>query len=380
MNLKIYTLISSFRRFSILFTIVALIFGISSCTKHIREICLDCNNPPIDSIYTHNGLYVINEGNFNWANASISYIDLADTLVEQDMFARSNDNRSLGDVAQGMRIFNGLGYIIVNNSNKIEVVSLPELKSVRSITTGFNLPRNIQFIDSGKAYVTNLLKDISIIDLKTLTVTNTIPTANWTEGMVRYNNYVFVTCIGKYSSPNSERIARLLVVDCEQDKIIDSIESGKEPLGIVMDKRNKLWVLCTGGYDNYEAPSLFRVNPDLMIVEKTFHFLSVQDAPSRLCINSLGDTLYFLKNGVYQMPVASSAIPDVPVIPSNGHLFYGLGIDPSNGNIFVTDAVDYVQNGWVYRYDQINKTLLNGYKVGRIPSSFCFPKASESKR
>jgi hypothetical protein len=317
-------------------------------------------------------MFVINEGNFNWGNSSVTYIDLSDTLVDQDLF-NSVNKRRLGDVAEGMKIFNGMGFIVVNNSNTIEVVSLPSFKSVKTIT-GFNSPRAIEFIDSTKAYVTNLLKDISIVDLKSLTVTRSISVANWTEGMVRYQKYVFVSCVGQFSEPNSQRKAKLIVIDSDRDKIVDSIASGKEPLGIVLDKRQKIWVLCTGGYDQYEAPSLIRINPDLMIAEKVFTFASVNDAPSRLCINSLGDTLYFLKDGIFQMPVTSSAIPATPFIPSNGHLFYGLGIDPANGNIFVTDAVDFTQNGWVYRYNQLTGALLNSYSAERIPGSFCFPK------
>ena len=79
------------------------------------------------------------------------------------MFGRVND-RPLGDVAEAMKVYNMKGYIVVNNSNTVEVVSLPDFKSVKSIT-GFNSPRNIEFIDSNKAYVTNLLKDISVVDL-----------------------------------------------------------------------------------------------------------------------------------------------------------------------------------------------------------------------
>jgi len=110
-----------------------------------------------------------------------------------------------------------------------------------------------------------------------------------------------------------------------------------------------------------------------MIPEKVFTFTDINDVPSRLAINSGGDTLYFLNNGVFQMPVTSSAIPEIAFIPSAG-LFYGLGIDPVNGNIFVSDAVDFVQNGWVYRYDQTTGALLNSYSVETIPGSFCFPK------
>ena len=368
----LYRTLSSIKRIYLILPIIILVFGIFSCSKApIRQEGPPPPPPPVTDT-SHRGVYVINEGNFNWGNSSVTYIDLTDSVIAKDVFKSIND-RGLGDVAEGMKIFNGKGFIVVNNSNKIEVVSLPSFKSVKTIT-GFNSPRAIEFIDSSKAYVTNLLKDISIVDLKSLTITKTISMPDWTEGIIRYKHWVFVTCVGQYTEPNSMRKAKLIVIDSDVDKIVDSIASGKEPVGIVLDKREKIWVLCTGGFDNYEAPTLIRINPDLMIAEKIFTFPNINDAPSRLCINSLGDTLYFLKDGIFQMPVTSSAIPGTPFIPSNGHLFYGLGIDPANGNIFVTDAIDFAQNGWVYRYNQLTGALLNSYSAERIPGSFCFPK------
>jgi hypothetical protein len=75
------------------------------------------------------------------------------------------------------------------------------------------------------------------------------------------------------------------------------------------------------------------------------------------------------------MPVTSAALPDQPLIASNGRLFYGLAIHPNTGNIYVGDAKDYVQNGTAYQYS-VNGTLIRQYITGRIPGSFCFTKNS----
>lgn len=346
-----------------------------SCSKEpIREQSTN-DGGPSPTTYD-NGIFIINEGNFNWGNASITYINNKTNIVEQDVFRKVND-RPLGDVAQSMSVFNDMGFIVVNNSNKVEVVSLADFKSVKSIS-GFNSPRYIAFVDSSKAYVTNLQHDVSIIDLNSLTITKTITTMEWTESMVVYKNYLFVTCIGTYTEPSNIRKAKLLVIDTKQDKVIDSIQTGKEPVGVVIDKKDRIWVLCTGGFDYYEPASLIRINPDLLIPEKVFTFPSGNDVPSHLCINPGGDTLYFLKNGVFQMPVAALDLPSEPLIPANGQLFYGLAVHPNTGNIYVSDAVDYVQNGWAYQYSPHGQ-LIKAYEAGRIPGSFCFsPKSRQS--
>lgn len=356
------------------FLTLLVILSVSSCQKDpVREVISTDPGTPVT--YT-SGVFVINEGNFNWGNASVTFLDNSSDSVFDDIFGKMNNNKKLGDVAQEMKIQNGRGYIVVNNSNKIEVVSTTDFKSIATIN-GFNSPRAICLASNRKAYVTNLYKDISIVDLTTNTITKTIPTENWTESMTMYDSYLFVSAVGKYSDPNANRHAKILVIDTQSDEIIDSIKSGKEPLGMVIDKKNKVWVLCTGGYDGFEAPSLLCINPDLRMVEKTITLPKNQYSPSRLCINGTRDTLYFLFNGIYKLPVSEESLPANAFIPAQNKLFYGLDIDPVTGNIYATDAVDYVQDGWVYRFSQKNGAVIESFKAGRIPSSFCFSDASK---
>jgi len=344
----------------------------SSCSKDpIRQKIIDPDTTRAANY--ENGIFIINEGNFNWGNASVTYLDNASNHVFQDVFAKSN-SRSLGDVAESMTIVNGLGYLVINNSNRIEVVSLKDFKSVKTIE-GLHLPRFLQVIDSNKAYVTNLLNSISIIDLKTNMVTKAIQTNSWTENLVRYNKCVFVTSIGSFNKPSSQRNAQILVIDIGTDAVVDSIQTGKEPIGLVLDKYQKLWALCSGGYDNYEAPALLRINPDLRIVEKEFTFPNLQEVPGRLCINPTGDTIYFLKGGVFQMPVLSQTLPGQALINDDGRLFYGLNINPVSGYIYVSDAKDYVQNGTAFQYT-VHGNLITHYATGRIPGSFCFTRGA----
>lgn len=359
-----------------LFTFIALYT--ESCSKDpIRE---KQDGPPdtipVTQTYT-NGIFIINEGNFNWGNASVTYIDQNTGAVQQNIFEKANQ-RSLGDVAQSMKVYKNYGLIVINNSNKVEVVTLKDFKSFRSVS-GFNSPRYIEVVDSNKAYVSNLTKDISVIDLKTFTVERTIQTPTWTEGLVKFDHFVFVTSVGNYFLSNVNRKAQLYVIDAEKDMIVDSIVTGKEPLGIVIDKKQKVWVMCTGGYDHYEAPSLIRIDPALRLVEKVFTFPANSTIPSKFCINPTADTLYFIKGGVFQMPVTSVELPSEPLIPADGHLFYGLAIHPKTGSIFVSDAIDYVQNGVVYQFSPKTGQQIKSFNAGRIPGSFCFTTDSGVK-
>jgi DNA-binding beta-propeller fold protein YncE len=351
------------------------VYVFTGCSKTpIREVPPPV--APIDSTITYNkGVFVINEGNFNWANASVSYIAGKTDVIYSDIYKVAND-RALGDVAQSMNILGNRGFIVVNNSNKIEVVSLADFKSLATIT-GFNSPRYIGFVDSTKAYVTNMQRNISVVDLRKNVIAKTIATPYWTEGLLHFGNYMFVTCIGGFNQTTADRKSQVYIIDTRSDIIIDSLAMGKEPVSITVDRKNKIWVICTGGYNNYEAPTIKRIDPALMIVEKTFTFPVQQGVPSRLCINPSGDTLYFINGGVFQMPVSATELPSTALIQANGHLFYGLGIDPNTGEVYVSDAVNYTQNGYVYRCSQSSGQVLHTYTAGRIPGSFCFESFSK---
>ena len=71
------------------------------------------------------------------------------------------------------------------------------------------------------------------------------------------------------------------------------------------------------------------------------------------------------------MSINSPELPAVPLIADGDHLFYKIGINPSNGDIAATDAVDYQQNGFLLIYN--NKGFLkNQYTTGIIPGSISF--------
>jgi len=373
---------SSVDRFSFstsaLFIGILSILVISSCSKErIRPEPGPPTPPPDDSTTFSEGFFVVNEGNFNWGNASVTYIENSTGTAIQNVFEEVN-HRPLGDVAQSMKIMNNKGFIVMNVSNRVEVVDIKTFKTIKSID-GFNSPRYIEFVDSTKAYVTNLYKDISVVDLQTMTITKTIKTPEWTEGMVRYNQYMFVTCIGEFNEPSSKRKAKLLILDTKEDKIIDSIPTATEPIGIVIDKKLKLWVLCSGGWDGFSAPALIRVNPDLRQVEKAFSF-PTSDVPSRLDINPTKDTIYYLQNGIYQMPVTASATPTQPLVFSGNRLFYGMAIHPVDGTIYATDAIDYVQDGSAFQFSSSTGTQMHAWLTGRIPGSFCFGETPISSK
>ncbi len=321
------------------------------------------------------GLFIACEGNFMYGNASLSYYDPAAKRVENEVFARAN-GKKLGDVAQSMTIRGGVGWVVVNNSGVIFAIDLETFREVGRIT-GFTSPRYIHFLSDDKAYVTQLWDPrICIVDPRTFEITGYIETdmnfkTGSTEQMVQYGRYVFTNC---WSYQN-----RILVIDTQTDTVCDRITVGIQPTSLALDKNGKLWTVTDGGYPDSpygnEAPALYRIDAATRRIERQYDFES-GDAPSEVTLNAARDTLYFINDDVWSMPVDAERLPLRPFIRNRGTIFYGLTVDPATSEVYVADAVDYVQPGVVLRYSPEGE-LLDEFKVGITPGAFCWKNGSE---
>lgn len=320
---------------------------------------------------SESGLFITNEGNFQYGNASLSYYDPEARHVENEVFHRANAMH-LGDVAQSMTIYDNKGWVVVNNSHVIFAIDLTSFKEVGRITN-LTSPRYIHFISPEKAYVTQLWDNrIFIINPRRFEITGHIECPNMTmesgstEQMVQQGRYLYVNC---WSYQN-----RILKIDTESDRVVDELEVGVQPTSLALDKHSKLWTLTDGGFAGspygYEAPTLCRIDLDRFEVERTFLF-SVGDDPSEIVINAAGDTLYWINDDIWEMDVTADELPTHPFLFSRNTKYYGLTVSPTNGDIYVADAIDYQQQGIIYRYSKGGE-LLDQFYVGIIPGAFCW--------
>lgn len=342
-----------FSRFLFVWFLCMLLF---SCRKDKPE-----DNPQPSISINENGVYITNEGNFQFGNAKVSYYDPAQKTVKEDLFQPAN-NRPLGDVCQSMYLFNGKAYLILNNSGKIEVVNPGSFVST-AIITGLTSPRYFLPVSNNKAYVTDFASNnIAIVDLSKNTITGKISCIGWAEELALAYGKAFVT---------NQKRDRVYVINTTTDLLADSITVGYGSNSIVEDKNGKLWVLCGGSQIDGIKASLHCIDPISNTVEQAFQFPGTSDAPWRLDINGSNDTLYFLNKGVFRMAVNSTGLPADAFILEGNNNFYGLGIDPVTNIIYVSDAVDYVQTGVIYRYTS-QGILLNTFRAGIIPGDFYF--------
>ena len=342
--------------------VIGTSFVLSGCMKDEAWINRHESENPLPK-----GVFIVNEGNFMYGNATLSYYDPVNRKIQNDVFYNVN-GLPLGDVGQSMIIYGNKGYIVMNNSGKIYVIDTSNGKYIGKIT-GLTSPRYIHFVNENKAYVTDLYAGkITIFNPKTNQITDSIITKGHpsTEQMVQFGDFLYVTC---WSFDNS-----ILIIDSRNDSIVGEITTSKQPGGIVSDNQDKIWVLCDGGWGKTgttnRLPVLQKIDPGSKNIELTMN-LSPDAKPTRLAINAGRDTLLFINNGIWRMAVNSNILPDLPFISSRNNLLYGLGIDPKTSEIYFSDAIDYSQRGIVYRYSA-HGARIDSFKTGIIPGAFCF--------
>lgn len=330
------------------------------------------------------GVFIVNEGNFNYGGASLSYYQPNTKHLETEVFQRANAMR-LGDVAQSMVVRNGIGWIVVNNSHVVFAIDVETFREVGRITD-LPSPRYICFESDEKAYVSQIDSDrIIIINPKKFEVTGEIVCpmstpyrTGSTEQMVIVGDYLYVAC-WSYQK-------RILKIDTRTDNVVDYTDVGLQPKSIVADKNGKLWVVSDGGFEGnvvgYEPATLYRINPENLEVEQQFELgkNSVGDATrsaSRLKINEEGDMLYWIDGGVWRMSIDATSLPAEPFIEPITALgrciYYALGVAPETGEIYVGDAIDYQQRSIIYRYSA-NGELLDTFTAGIIAGDFCWKR------
>ena len=315
-----------------------------------------------------NKAVVVNEGPFPNGSGSLTVFDRNTHESGQEVFLSAN-GRPLGNVVQSATIHLDVLYVAVNNSNKLEIAHIDSFVSIASLDV--SLPRYFLGVSEEKGYVSSWNDEVYVVDLVENRIGDTISCPTGPDRMVLAGGKVFVLNSGGFQNDN-----RVTVIDPQTDQLVAVVTVGDNPSGAVVDRDDKLWVLCAGkGWNGFPSAddtpgSLYRIDPLQNEIERSIIFTDPSVHPSRLAISEERNRLYVLSpEGVAVMGIDDAELSSPDLIPGN---FYGMDVDPSNGMIYLTDPVDYVQNGWVYAYLP-DGSLADSLRAGIIPSSIAFP-------
>lgn len=337
------------------------------------------------------GMYLLNEANMGSNKSSIDYVDFRNAYYVRNIYAERNPEvvKELGDVGNDIQIYGNKLYAVINCSHKVEVMDVRTCKRIGQV----DIPnyRYIRFA-KGKAYVSAYVGPVAIdpnaqlgavyeVDTASLAVTRKVTVGYQPDELEVLGEYLYVANSGGYRAPDYD--STVSVVEIYGMKQIQKIPVGINLHRIRKDRYGKLWVTSRGDYNT--IPSRLYVldrkdkNSKEMVVKDTL------DIPcSEMYIQ--GDSLYFYSvewNKQTERNTVTYGIIDVRtgqlvtdhfitdgteqdiVIP------YGICVHPTTGDVYVTDAKNYVSSGVLHCYDRHGKKKWS-VRTGDIPAHMAF--------
>ncbi len=344
-------------RFALLFT---LFVAVSACSD-------DNGSNPVPVVPTApRGLYIVNEGNYLRGNASLSFFVPDSAVIYNNIFQLVN-GRPLGDVGNSITMYKGLAYVVVNNSNRIEVLDPATHKVVKSITCPpGSSPRNIAFDGAGRGYITNLYTNsVSVYDDASNTITKNIPIGPNPDGLAVSGTSVFVANSGLGANNT------VSIISTSTQTLQATITVGDYPTAVMNMPGGTIGVLCSGAYNDFNDPnddtpaSLILIEP---ATKARVDSLPLPGHPMRFIMDDQGYA-YILEAGVTRIHLATRTFS--PLFISGW--FYSAIVDTVDNRLYFTNAFDYVQPGTLEVYDY-NGTKLASHPTGIIPGAMAFTK------
>jgi len=345
-------------------------------TKLLTAICLillilqSCKKDPVASptgTYS-NGVFITNEGKYP-GPGTVSFYSRDSSKISNSIFESANAGAVLGSVVQSISVWNGLGYVVENNSARITIVTPSDFKYVDTIGSNIlSSPRYFMGVTATKAYITdwgaNSLSGVVLVyDLSQKKVTKKIPVGLGADRMTLVNQTMYVANEGGYGTDSV-----IITVNTQTDVSSSPIKVGINPNSIQADANGDIWVLCGGTYTSSTSGSLVCLHNG--ILHKSY---PVPQGSKSLQIDATRQKLFFVGGtNVYSMGIADSAtavvnIPGLVLVSP-----YGAGLDPKTSYLYVSDAKDFASNGSLYILDLVNKKIVNTATVGVAPGNFYF--------
>lgn len=311
---------------------------------------------------------VINEGSFNNANSSITLFNPSNEQVGQNVFFNAN-GRPLGDIANFSGRVNDHVYVIVSNSDKIEVLNKDTYVSEAIIEfddPNGGSPAAFAQVDENRLYATNLTGSIlSIVDINTHTVTGTIEVGLNPAGITVSNGKAYVA-LSTFFGP-SKHVA---VVDIATDQLLYTVEVHDNPQVVRTDSDGFVWVLCTGDYGFGDLPESFGelhvIDPE---TDEVVDVIETGGHPFRFVVNEDDGLGYVINEGIQVVDLDARELQEELLTAVNYYsIAYWGGDEP---RIFGGIAPNFSSAGTVHILN-LDGTVEKSFTAGIAPSHFEF--------
>ncbi|MFI3306730.1 MAG: YncE family protein [Rikenellaceae bacterium] len=368
--------------------VAMLLVFVASCRKELPIVGSTSTQVSDGQDGEIKGLFLLNEANMGSNKSTLDYYDYTSGVYSKNIFPERNPSvaRELGDTGNDIKIWGGKLYAVLNGSNLVEVMNVTTAEHVAVVS----IPncRYLAFKDN-YAYVTSFagaindddanrrLGYVAKIDTATMAVVAECTVGYQPEEMAVVGDKLYVANSGGYISPEYD--STLSVIDLDSFSVVDEIEVAVNLHRVRADDDGKLWVSSRGDYEDV-ASALYVIDTENGEVVNQLNNLAV----SNMTISAT--SLYVCStewSNAQQSNTVSYAVVDTEkqVVVNRGFITdgtdanittpYGLAVNPYNGEIFVTDATDFITPGKLYCYSSVG-VLRWSVTTGDAPAHIVF--------
>jgi YVTN family beta-propeller protein len=187
---------------------------------------------------TPNSAYVVTS-----MNPGIHQLNLDTGEIIFDLFP-------IGNIPNAVRINKNRGYIVNSGDNDITVFDLQSNTVITAVSLSGSNAWDIAFEGNDRAFVSHWDSDnVSVIDLETLAETDVISCGPYPEGVLVFDNRLYVTCVDYDPVTWGYGPGRVEIYDLATLTLENTIWTNTvNPQSVALDSLNRLHVVCTGDY------------------------------------------------------------------------------------------------------------------------------------
>ena len=337
------------------------------------------------------GMYVLNEGNMGSNKCTLDFLDLSGETAHylRNIYAERNPNevKELGDVGNDAQIYGSKLWLVINCSNKVEVLGAKDAVKQGKI----DVPncRSVAF-HKGYAYVSSYVGPVNVsqdaplgqvykIDTLTLQTVAKVTVGYQPEELAVIGDKLYVANSGGYMVPDYDHTVS--VIDLNSFTEERKIDVAPNLHRCRADRYGQLWVSSRGDY--YGEPShlcwlqkdtsgqlqrMGRIDvvvSDMCIVGDSLYYMGMQFNYETMKNERMLGIINVATHEVVNRQLTTAKEADAIIQP------YGIIVNPNERDFYLMDAKNYVSSGELLHF-KIDGTFDYKVRTGDIPAHAVF--------
>ena len=337
------------------------------------------------------GMYVLNEGNMGSNKCTLDFLDLSGETAHylRNIYAERNPNevKELGDVGNDAQIYGSKLWLVINCSNKVEVLGAKDAVKQGKI----DVPncRSVAF-HQGYAYVSSYVGPVNVsqdaplgqvykIDTLTLQTVAKVTVGYQPEELAVIGDKLYVANSGGYMVPDYDHTVS--VIDLNTFTEERKIDVAPNLHRCRADRYGQLWVSSRGDY--YGEPShlcwlqkdasgqlqrMGRIDvvvSDMCIVGDSLYYMGMQFNYQTMKNERMLGIINVATHEVVNRQLTTAKEADAIIQP------YGIIVNPNGRDFYLMDAKNYVSSGELLHFKK-DGTFDYKVRTGDIPAHAVF--------